>query len=71
MDTLNTYSLESCKAQSCDTNFIISCVLTKLNQSDINKRQPVLLLWKSEHRKADIILNTSENVCCMVGYIQK
>lgn len=43
MNMLNSSSLESRKALTQGTNFIISFVLPKLNGSTINRRQQVLL----------------------------
>lgn len=48
MNTLNTSSLESRKALTQGTNFIISSILSKLNGSTKNRRQQVLLPYMKD-----------------------
>lgn len=71
MNTLNSSSLESRKALTPDTNFIISSVLTKLNGSTINRRQQVLLPYMKDWVKKCRNYFKHLRDYCSVGFVPR
>lgn len=71
MNTLNSSSLESRKALTQGTNFIISSVLTTLSGSTINRRQQVLLPYMKDWVKKCRNYFKHLRDCCLVGYVSR